>query len=448
MQNSSRLQDVRYDLRGPVQNVAKQMEAAGQRILRMNLGDPAPFGLDAPESIVVDMIHHLRGAQGYSDSKGIFSARTAISQYYQTKGLMQIGVEDIFIGNGVSELISMTLQAFLEQGDQVLIPAPDYPLWTASVMLSGGKAVHYACDEDNNWWPDMADVEAKITDRTRAIVIINPNNPTGAVYPRHILEAFVDLARRHDLVLFSDEIYEKILYEDAVHIHTASVAGDLPVLTFSGLSKAYRMPGYRAGWVAVTGNRAATAAYRESLSLLASLRLCPNVPAQHAIQTSLGGYQSIEDLIKPGGRLREQRDLACRLLNELPGVSCVPAAGAMYLFPKLDRELYPFDDDEQFVLDLLQEQKILVSQGTAFHWPEPDHFRFVILPAEEDIRDAVNRIAQFLAGHRRRPGTEGELNGTVGELNGTVGELNGTGVQPQEAASSLPEPVTAESARA
>ncbi|MCU1573676.1 MAG: aminotransferase [Micrococcaceae bacterium] len=400
MQSSSRLQNVRYDLRGPVQHIAKQMEAEGHRILRMNLGDPAPFGLEAPESIVVDMIHHLRGSQGYSDSKGLFSARTAISQYYQTRGLLQVGVEDIFVGNGVSELISMTLQAFLENGDQVLIPSPDYPLWTASVMLSGGEAVHYACDEQDNWWPNMADVEAKITERTRAIVIINPNNPTGAVYPRHILEQFADLARRHDLVLFSDEIYEKILFEDAVHIHTASVAADVPVLTFSGLSKAYRMPGYRAGWVALTGPRSLTAAYRESLELLASLRLCPNVPAQHAIQTSLGGYQSIQDLVKPGGRLREQRDLACRLLNNIPGVSCVPAAGAMYLFPKLDPKLYPVTNDEQLVIDLLQEQKILVSHGTAFHWPTPDHFRFVILPAETEIRDAVTRIATFLANHR------------------------------------------------
>lgn len=402
MQNSSRLQDVRYDLRGPVQHAAKKLEAEGHSILRMNLGDPAPFGLHAPESIVVDMIHHLREAQGYSESKGIFSARTAISQYYQTKGLMQIGVEDIFIGNGVSELISMTLQAFLENGDEVLIPSPDYPLWTAATVLSGGEAVHYACDEQNNWWPDTADVEAKITDRTRAIVIINPNNPTGAVYPRHILAEFVEIARRHDLVLFSDEIYEKITFEDAVHIHTASVAGDLPVLTFSGLSKAYRMPGYRAGWVAVTGQRTATAAYRESLELLASLRLCPNVPAQHAIQTSLGGYQSIEDLIKPGGRLREQRDLALRLLNEIPGISCVPAAGAMYLFPKMDPEMYPFADDEQFVLDLLQEQKILVSHGSAFHWPSPDHFRFVILPPVDEIREAVRRIATFLAAYRAK----------------------------------------------
>jgi alanine-synthesizing transaminase len=402
MQHSSKLQNVRYELRGPILHAAKKMEAEGHRILRMNLGDPAPFGLEAPESIVVDMIHHLRGAQGYSDSKGIFSARTAISQYYQTKGLMQIGVEDIFIGNGVSELISMTLQAFLENGDEVLIPAPDYPLWTASVTLSGGKAVHYLCDEDNHWWPDMADVEAKINDRTRAIVLINPNNPTGAVYPRHVLEQFAALARKHDLVLFSDEIYEKITYDGAVHVHTASVAPDLPVLTFSGLSKAYRMPGYRAGWVAISGPRAETAAYRESLELLASLRLCSNVPAQHAIQTSLGGYQSIGDLVKPGGRLHEQRDLACRLLNRIPGVSCVPAAGAMYLFPKLDPAVYPFEDDEKFVLDLLEEEKILVSHGSAFHWPTPDHFRFVILPSVEDIEEAVRRISSFLAIHRKK----------------------------------------------
>ncbi|MCG2624863.1 pyridoxal phosphate-dependent aminotransferase [Arthrobacter sp. I2-34] len=414
MQHSSKLQNVRYELRGPILQAAKKMEAAGHRILRMNLGDPAPFGLEAPESIVVDMIHHLREAQGYSDSKGIFSARTAISQYYQTRGLMQIGVEDIFVGNGVSELISMTLQAFLENGDEVLIPAPDYPLWTASVTLSGGRAVHYLCDEANHWWPDMADVAAKITGRTRAIVLINPNNPTGAVYPRHILEQFADLAREHDLVLFSDEIYEKILYEDAVHIHTAAVADDIPVLTFSGLSKAYRMPGYRAGWVAVSGPRAATAAYRESLELLASLRLCANVPAQHAIQTSLGGYQSIGDLVKPGGRLREQRDLACRLLNEIPGVSCVPAAGAMYLFPRLDPEVYPFTDDEKFVLDLLEDQKILVSHGTAFHWPTPDHFRFVILPSTDDIEEAVRRVAAFLAVYRRKAAAQTPVEAAAG----------------------------------
>jgi len=401
MKPSSKLKNVRYELRGQLLQTAKNMEAEGHRILRMNLGDPAPFGLEAPESIVVDMIHHLRGAQGYSDSKGIFSARTAISQYYQTRGLMQIGVEDVVIGNGVSELITMTLQALLEDGDEVLIPAPDYPLWTAAVTLSSGRPVHYLCDENEHWWPDMADVEAKISPRTRAIVIINPNNPTGAVYPRHILEKFADLARRHNLVLFSDEIYEKILYDGATHIHTASVAPDLCVLTFSGLSKAYRMPGYRAGWVAVTGPRPVTAEYREALELLASLRLCSNVPAQHAIQTSLGGYQSIEDLVKPGGRLREQRDRAHELLNRIPGVSCVPAAGAMYLFPKLDLEMYPFEDDEQFALQLLKEEKMLVSNGTAFHWPTPDHFRFVILPSVEDIEDAVRRIGRFLALYRR-----------------------------------------------
>jgi alanine-synthesizing transaminase len=297
----------------------------------------------------------------------------------------------------------MTLQAFIENGDEILVPAPDYPLWTAAVTLTGGNAVHYLCDEDENWWPDMSDVEAKITPRTRGIVIINPNNPTGAVYPRHILEQFAALARKHDLVLFSDEIYEKIRYVDAPHIHTAAVAEDIPVLTFSGLSKAYRMPGYRAGWVAVTGPLTATAAYRESLELLASLRLCSNVPAQHAIQTCLGGYQSIEALIRPGGRLREQRDLAWKLLTAIPGVSCVPAAGAMYLFPRLDPEIYPIESDEKFVLQLLQEQKILVSHGTAFNWPTPDHFRFVILPTVEDIEEAVRRIEHFLAAYRNRP---------------------------------------------
>lgn len=401
MQLSSKLLNVKYELRGPVLHAARAMEAEGHRILKMNLGDTAPFGLEAPESVVVDMIHHLRGAQGYSDSKGIFSARTAISQYYQTRGLMQIGVEDIFVGNGVSELISMTLQAFLENGDEILIPAPDYPLWTAAVNLAGGKAVHYLCDEDEYWWPDMADVESKITNRTKGIVIINPNNPTGAVYPRHIVEQFAELARKHDLVLFSDEIYEKVRYGDVEHIHTAAVAEDVCCLTFSGLSKAYRMPGYRAGWVAITGPLAATEAYREGLELLASLRLCANVPAQHAIQTCLGGYQSIEELIRPGGRLHDQRDLALELLTAIPGVTCVPAAGAMYLFPRLDPEMYPFESDEQFVLDLLKEQKILVSHGTAFNWPRPDHFRFVILPSVVDIKEAVRRIDTFLAQYRK-----------------------------------------------
>ncbi|MBP2217021.1 alanine-synthesizing transaminase [Arthrobacter sp. CAN_C5] len=400
MQYSSKVNNVRYELRGPIAHAARKMEAEGHRVLKMNLGDPAPFGLEAPESIVVDMIHHLRGAQGYSDSKGIFSARTAISQYYQTRGLMQIGVEDIFIGNGVSEMISMTLQAFLENGDEILIPTPDYPLWTASVTLSGGTPVHYLCDESENWWPDIDDVRAKITERTRGLVIINPNNPTGSVYPRRIIEEFVELARQHDLVLFSDEIYEKIIYDDVPHIHTAAIADDVCVLTFSGLSKAYRMPGYRAGWVAITGPRVATQAYRETLELLVSLRLCPNVPAQHAIQTSLGGYQSIEDLIRPGGRLREQRDLAHELLTAIPGVSCVQAAGAMYLFVRLDPAMYCFTSDEQFVLDLLEEQKILVSHGTAFNWNQPDHFRFVILPTTEDIKEAVRRIATFLSTRR------------------------------------------------
>ena len=401
MQHSSKLQNVRYELRGPILQAAKAMEAEGHRILKMNLGDTAPFGLEAPESVVVDMIHHIRGAQGYSDSKGIFSARTAISQYYQTRGLMTIGVEDVFIGNGVSELISMTLQAFMENGDEILIPAPDYPLWTATVTLTGGKAVHYLCDEDENWWPDMADVEAKITPRTRGIVIINPNNPTGAVYPRHILEQFAALARKHDLVLFSDEIYEKIRYVDAPHIHTAAVADDIPVLTFSGLSKAYRVCGYRAGWMAISGPKKDAADYLEGINLLANMRLCANVPAQHAIQTALGGYQSINDLILPGGRLLEQRNKAYDLLNAIPGVSTQQARGALYLFPKLDPEVYHIRDDEKFVLDLLKQQKILVSHGRAFNWVRPDHFRMVTLPNVKDIEEAIGRMADFLS---RYPG--------------------------------------------
>jgi alanine-synthesizing transaminase len=404
---STKLHNVLYDIRGPLLQHAQQMEAEGHRILKLNIGNPAPFGFEAPDAILVDMIRHLPNAQGYSDSRGIFSARTAVVQYYQTRGIQNIHVDDVYLGNGVSELITLSLMALLNNGDEILVPTPDYPLWTASVSLAGGRPVHYLCDEDNGWQPNLEDLEAKITPNTKGIVIINPNNPTGAVYPRPILEQFVELARRHDLVLFSDEIYEKITFEDAVHLHTASLAGDLPVLTFSGLSKAYRMPGYRAGWVAISGRRAATAAYRESLELLASLRLCPNVPAQHAIQTSLGGYQSINDLVKPGGRLREQRDLACRLLNQIPGVSTVPAAGAMYLFPKLDPAVYPFSNDEQFVLDLLQEQKILVSHGTAFHWPAHDHFRFVILPSEEDIKEAVRRIDAFLATYRNRTDDDG-----------------------------------------
>jgi alanine-synthesizing transaminase len=393
---SSKLHNVLYDIRGPLLEHAQRMEAEGQRILKLNIGNPAPFGFEAPDAILVDMIRNLPLAQGYSDSRGIFSARTAVSQYYQTRGIQTIGVDDIYLGNGVSELITLSLNALLNNGDQVLIPAPDYPLWTASVSLAGGTPVHYLNVEEEGWLPDLEDIEAKITPHTKGLVIINPNNPTGAVYPRHILEGMLEIARRHNLVVFSDEIYEKILYDDAVHFNTAALADDVLILTFSGLSKAYRVCGFRAGWLAISGPKHLATDYIEGINLLTNMRLCANVPAQHAIQTALGGYQSINDLILPGGRLKEQRDTAFRLLNEIPGVSCQLARGAMYLFPKLDPEVYPIRDDEKFALELLKQQKMLISQGTAFNWIAPDHFRLVTLPAVRDIEDAVGRIAEFL----------------------------------------------------
>ncbi|GER21772.1 aminotransferase AlaT [Zafaria cholistanensis] len=393
---STKLHNVLYDIRGPLLEHAQRMEAEGHRILKLNIGNPAPFGFEAPDAILVDMIRNLPQAQGYSDSRGIFSARTAVSQYYQTRGIQTIGVDDIYLGNGVSELITLSLNALLNNGDQVLIPAPDYPLWTASVSLAGGTPVHYLNVEEEGWLPDLEDIEAKITPHTKGLVIINPNNPTGAVYPRHILEGMLEIARRHNLVVFSDEIYEKILYDDAVHFNTAALADDVLILTFSGLSKAYRVCGFRAGWLAISGPKHMASDYIEGINLLTNMRLCANVPAQHAIQTALGGYQSINDLILPGGRLKEQRDTAYRLLNEIPGVSCQQAMGAMYLFPKLDPEVYPIRDDEKFALELLKQQKMLVSQGTAFNWIAPDHFRLVTLPAVRDIEDAVGRIAEFL----------------------------------------------------
>ncbi len=377
------------------------MESEGHRIMKLNIGNPAPFGFEAPDAILVDMIRHLPHAQGYTDSRGIFSARTAVVQYYQTRGIHNIHVDDVYLGNGVSELITLSLMALLNTGDEVLVPTPDYPLWTASVSLAGGRPVHYLCDEDNEWWPDLEDLEAKITPRTKGLVIINPNNPTGAVYPRHMVQAMVDLARKHDLVVFSDEIYEKILYDDAEHINTAIIAGeDVLCMTFSGLSKAYRICGYRSGWLAISGPKARAADYLEGINLLANMRLCANAPGQHAIQTALGGHQSIEDLILPGGRLREQRDTAYRLLNEIPGVSVNQARGALYLFPKLDPEVYPIKSDEQFALDLLEQQKILISHGTAFNWVRPDHFRLVTLPNVKDLEEAVGRIAEFLSTYK------------------------------------------------
>ncbi|MCC3276171.1 MULTISPECIES: pyridoxal phosphate-dependent aminotransferase [unclassified Arthrobacter] len=398
---SHKLHNVLYDIRGPLLQHAQQMEAAGHRILKLNIGNPAPFGFEAPEAILVDMMRHLPTAQGYSDSRGIFSARTAVVQYYQGRGINNIDVDDVYLGNGVSELITLSLQALLNNGDEILVPAPDYPLWTASVSLAGGTAVHYMCDEAGNWWPDVDDIAAKITDRTKGIVLINPNNPTGAVYPEHVVKSIVELARKHGLIIFSDEIYEKIVYDDAVHVNSAALTGDdVLCLTFSGLSKAYRIAGYRSGWMAISGPKRDAADYIEGINLLANMRLCANVPAQHAIQTALGGYQSINDLILPGGRLRAQRDKAYQMLNDIPGVSCEPAQGALYLFPRLDPDVYPIKDDEQFALDLLKQQKILISVGTAFNWVRPDHFRMVFLPSVEDIEDAMTRLAEFLGSYK------------------------------------------------
>ncbi|ASN39872.1 MAG: pyridoxal phosphate-dependent aminotransferase [Paeniglutamicibacter terrestris] len=393
---STKLHNVLYDIRGPLLEHAQRMEAEGQRILKLNIGNPAPFGFEAPDAILVDMMRNLPNAQGYSDSRGIFSARTAVSQYYQTRGIQTIGVDDVYLGNGVSELITLSLNALLNNGDEVLIPAPDYPLWTASVSLAGGTPVHYLNTEEEGWLPDLEDMAAKITPRTKGIVLINPNNPTGAVYPKDTLEGILELARKHKLIVFSDEIYEKILYDDAVHINTAALADDVLVLTFSGLSKAYRVCGFRSGWMAISGPKHLAKDYIEGINLLTNMRLCANVPGQHAIQTALGGYQSINDLILPGGRLKEQRDIAFAMLNDIPGVSVQQAKGAMYLFPKLDPEVYPIHDDEAFALELLKAQKMLITQGTAFNWVAPDHFRLVTLPAVRDLREAIGRIAEFL----------------------------------------------------
>lgn len=401
IRQSRKLQNVRYDVRGPILVEAQRLEAEGHHILKLNIGNTAPFGFEAPEAIVADIRHHLPDSQGYSDSQGIYPARTAVAQYYQSRGLRDVSVEDVYIGNGVSELITMVLQTFLDDGNEILVPAPDYPLWTGAVTLSGGTAVHYECDESNGWNPDLADIEAKITENTHGLVIINPNNPTGAVYSEEIVKGLIDIARRHDLVVFADEIYEKIVFDDAVHHHAATYAGsDVLCLTFSGLSKAYRVCGYRAGWLMVSGPQELAEDFLEGLTLMMNMRMCANVPAQHAIQTALGGYQSIEELIVPGGRFYEQSKLASRLLNEIPGVSNVEPRGALYCFPKLDPEIYPIHDDETFVIDLLRAKKILVTHGTGFNWPRPDHFRLVTLPDEHVLEDAIGRIADFLATRR------------------------------------------------
>ncbi|BAX99775.1 putative aspartate aminotransferase AspC [Mycobacteroides stephanolepidis] len=399
---STKLQDVLYEIRGPVHAHAARLEAEGHRILKLNIGNPAPFGFEAPDVIMRDIIQALPYAQGYSDSKGILPARRAVvTRYELVEGFPYLDVDDVYLGNGVSELITMTTQALLDNGDQVLIPAPDYPLWTAATSLAGGTAVHYLCDETNGWMPDIEDLESKITERTKALVIINPNNPTGAVYTREILTKMVELARKHQLLLLADEIYDKILYDDVEHISVASLAPDLLCFTFNGLSKAYRVAGYRSAWLAITGPKDHAASLLEGVNLLANMRLCPNVPAQHAIQVALGGHQSIDDLVLPGGRLLEQRDVAWTKLNEIPGVSCVKPKGALYAFPRLDPEVHEIHDDDQLVLDLLLNEKILLTQGTGFNWPEPDHLRIVTLPWARDLAVAIERLGNFLVSYRQ-----------------------------------------------
>ena len=402
IRKSSKLDDVCYDIRGPVLQRAKQLEDEGHRIIKLNIGNPAPFGFEAPEEIVVDVIRNLRGASGYSDSKGLFSARKAVMHYCQQKQIRGVDVEDIYLGNGVSELIVMAMQGLLDPDDEVLVPAPDYPLWTAGVSLSGGKARHYLCDEGAGWLPDLNDIRARITPRTRAIVVINPNNPTGALYPPELLRELLEIARRNRLIVCADEIYDKVLYDGIKHTSIASLADDVLFVTFNGLSKNYRAAGYRAGWLVVSGDKRHAGDYIEGLTMLASMRLCANVPAQFAIQTALGGYQSINDLVAPGGRLRRQRDQVWEMVTQIPGVSCVKPQGAMYLFPKLDPKMYPITDDREFILDLLVEEKVLVVQGTGFNWPHPDHLRLVFLPSMDEITEAMTRLERFLDNYRKR----------------------------------------------
>ncbi len=392
---SCKLDNVCYDIRGPVLYEAKRLEEEGHKILKLNIGNPALFGLYAPDEIIHDVIINLQNAQGYSDSQGLFAARKAVMQYCQQKGILGVGINDIFIGNGVSELISMAMQGLLNTGDEVLIPSPDYPLWTAAVTLSGGSPVHYICDENADWFPDVKDIEKKITDNTKGIVIINPNNPTGSVYSRELLEEIVELARKHSLIIFSDEIYDKIVYDGAVHISPASLADDVFFVTFNGLSKVYRAAGFRAGWMILSGKTGIAKDYIEGLNILSNMRLCSNVPSQYAIQTALGGYQSINDLIISGGRLKEQRDLCYNLLTDIPGITCVKPKGALYFFPRMDIKRFKIKDDRQLVLDLLKEKHILLVQGTGFNWPEPDHLRIVFLPVIEDLARAMEKLKLF-----------------------------------------------------
>jgi len=409
---SQKLNDVCYDIRGPVLELAQRMEEEGHKIIKLNIGNVGVFGFDPPEEIQLDMIRNLSNASAYSDSKGIFSARKAIMQYCQEKGIQGVTLDDVYTGNGVSELIVLSMNALLNDGDEVLVPAPDYPLWTAAVSLSGGTPVHYLCDESKEWAPDLADLRKKITPRTKAIVVINPNNPTGAIYSKEVLVELTQIARENGLILFADEIYDKMLYDGEKHLSLASLSTDVVIITFNGLSKNYRSCGYRAGWMVVSGDKEMVRDYIEGLNMLSSMRLCANVPGQYAIQTALGGYQSINDLVGEGGRLARQRDLAWKLITEIPGVSCVKPKSALYLFPKLDPEIYPIEDDQQFVADLLKDEKVLLVQGSGFNWGKPDHFRVVFLPHEDVLKEAISRLARFLERYRQKHGRKASSTAT------------------------------------
>jgi alanine-synthesizing transaminase len=398
---SAKLANVLYDIRGPIMDAAKQMEEEGQKIIKLNLGNLAVFGFDAPEEIQQDMIRNLPSSAGYSDSKGIFAARKAVMHETQKQGVKGVTLDDVYLGNGASELIAMATNALLDDGDELLLPAPDYPLWTAVTSLSGGTPVHYLCDEANGWMPDLDDIRRKITPRTKGIVVINPNNPTGVLYSDELLKGIVDIARKHGLVILADEVYDKVLYDGVKHTALASLSHDVLTLTFNSLSKSYRSCGYRAGWLVVSGDKKPAADYIEGLNMLSNMKLCANVPGQWAIQTALGGYQSINDLVGEGGRLRRQRDLAYELITAIPGVTCVKPSAALYMFPRLDPKVYPITDDREFFLELLKETKVMLVQGTGFNWPTPDHFRIVFLPHEEDLREAIARIARFLESYRK-----------------------------------------------
>ncbi|HEM3550532.1 pyridoxal phosphate-dependent aminotransferase [Streptococcus suis] len=398
---STKLDDVAYDIRGPVLEEAMRMRANGEQILRLNTGNPAEFGFTAPDEVIRDLIHNARKSEGYSNSKGIFSARKAIMQYCQLKKFPNVDIEDIYLGNGVSELIVMSMQGLLDNGDEVLVPMPDYPLWTAAVSLAGGKAVHYVCDEAAEWYPDLADMESKVTSRTKAIVLINPNNPTGALYPKEILEGIIDIARRHELIIFSDEIYDRMVFDGAVHIPIATLAPDLFIVTMNGLSKSHRICGFRVGWMVLSGPKKHVKGYIEGLNMLSNMRLCSNVLAQQVVQTSLGGYQSVDELLMPGGRLYEQREFITKAINDIPGLSAVKPKAGLYVFPKIDREMYRVDDDEQFVLDFLKQEKVLLVHGRGFNWKDPDHFRIVYLPRVDELAEIQEKMSRFLRQYRR-----------------------------------------------